>query len=312
MAKPFDAALRELFELEPAAWLEFLGIPVADRSLVKVVDSNISTITAEADKVVRIDGDEPLIVHTEFLSGRDPEYPGKAHWYNTLLDRRHQVPVWTVAVLLRLAADGPELTGIYGKAFPGRGDYLWFRYDVVRIWLEPPERLLGSGLPLLPLAPVSNVAPERLPDVLTAVAARLRDDAGPELALTLWTATAILIGLRYPREQVGKLIEGVATMVLGIRGIEESWVYQDILTKGLAEGRAKGLAEGRVQEAADVLLRLGRKRFGEPDQRVAERVAGVRELDRLNVLLDRILDVSSWDELLALVGDHVVTTLDRP
>src|SRR6185312_884263 len=109
MPKPFDATMRELFELEPAAWLEFLRIPVPDPSQIKVIDSNLSTVTAEADKVVRIGGKEPSIVHTEFLSGRDLAYPEQAHWYNTLLDRRHQVPVWTVVVLLRPAADGPEL-----------------------------------------------------------------------------------------------------------------------------------------------------------------------------------------------------------
>ena len=234
MPKPFDATMRELFELEPAAWLEFLGIPVPDPRQVKVIDSNLSTFTAEADKVVHVGGDHPLIVHTEFLSGRDSAYPEQAVWYNVLLGRRHQVPVWTVLVLLRPKADGPELTGAYEREVSGRGKNLWFRYDVIRVWLEAPERLLASGLPLLPLAPVSNVAAERLLDVLTAVANRLRDEAGPELKTTLWTATVILMGLRYPREQVGEMIEGVAKMVLGIRGIEDSWVYQDIFAKGPA------------------------------------------------------------------------------
>ncbi len=41
MSKPFDTTMRELFELEPAAWLEFLGIPFPDATLVKVVDSNV-------------------------------------------------------------------------------------------------------------------------------------------------------------------------------------------------------------------------------------------------------------------------------
>jgi hypothetical protein len=49
----------------------------------------------------------------------------------------------------------------------------------------------------------------------------------------LWASTALLIGLRHPREEVRELIEGVATMVLGIRGIEDSWVYQDILDQML-------------------------------------------------------------------------------
>jgi hypothetical protein len=69
-----------LFELEPAAWLAFLGIPVPDPHQVKVIDSNLSTVTAEADKVVWVGGADPLIVHTEFLSGRDRAYPDQAHW----------------------------------------------------------------------------------------------------------------------------------------------------------------------------------------------------------------------------------------
>jgi predicted transposase YdaD len=299
MPKPFDAAMRELFELQPAAWLEFLGIPVADASRVTVIDSNLSTFTAEADKVVLVGGDHPLIVHTEFLTGRDLAYPEQAHWYNTLLKRRHQVPVWSVLVLLRPAADGPELSGAYETEVPARGKNLWFRYDVIRVWLEAPERLLRAGLPLLPLAPVSNVASEKLGDVLTAVAERLRDEATQELRMTLWTATAILIGLRYPRGQVADVVERVANMVLGIRGIEESWVYQDIFAKGLAEGEAKGRTKGQVEEAKEILLDWGRKRLGEPDAQVLARILAISEHDRLKLLLDRILDAQNWSDLLA-------------
>jgi hypothetical protein len=92
-------------------------------------------------------------------------------------------------------------------------------------------------------------------------------------------------------------------MILGIRGIEESSVYQDIFAKGEAKGRAegeaKGRAEGEVEEARKILLGLGRKRLGQPDERVLALVAGISDPDRLNLLLDRILDVASWDELLA-------------
>jgi hypothetical protein len=83
-------------------------------------------------------------------------------------------------------------------------------------------------------------------------------------------------------------------MVLGIRGIEDSWVYQDIL--------AKGLAEGAVVEAREVLLRLGRKKLGQPGEQVESTIAGIADLERRNLLLERILDASSWDELLAPFG----------
>ena len=170
MTKPLDAALRELYEVEPAAWMEFLGLAVPDRGLVAVIDSNLSTVTADSDKLILRRGPDPLILHTEFLSGRTVSYPRQLHRYNALVGYKHGVPVWSVLFLLRPAADGPELTGEYVQEVPGRGANLWFRYEVVRVWELPPERLLAAGLPLLPLAPVSAVPRERLPEVLAAVA----------------------------------------------------------------------------------------------------------------------------------------------
>ncbi len=190
-------------------------------------------------------------------------------------------------VLLRPAADGPELTGEYEHQFPGRGRNLWFRYDVVRVWELPPDRLLQAGLPLLPLAPVSNVTPAQLPGVLTAVAQRLRDEADRDLRTTLWAATEILLGLYHPEERVKELTEEVTIMVLGIQGIEESSVYQGIFAKGKAE------------EARMILLSLGPRKLGQPDEQVVTRITAIGDLDRLNILIHRIFDATTWDELLA-------------
>ncbi len=294
MPKPYDVTLRELFQLEPAAWLEFLGIPVPDPSDVQVIDSNLATVTAEADKVIRVGGKEPLILHAEFLSGRDLAYPEQAHWYHTLVRHRHRIPVWTVLVLLRPAADGPELIGTFETTFPGHGRNLWFCYDVVRVWREPPERLLKAGLPVLPLAPVSNVTSEQLPEVLKAVAERLRDEAGPELKTTLWSATLILMGLDHPKEDVYRLTKEITTMVLGIRGLEASSIYQDIFSKGEAKGRA----EAGVEEDRTLLLGLGRDKFGPPDEQVEARIAAIADQARLHQLLHAILRVSTWEELM--------------
>ena len=40
-------------------------------------------------------------------------------------------------------------------------------------------------------------------------------------------------------------------MILGIRGIEESSVYQDVFAKGEANGEAKGQAKGEAKGRAD-------------------------------------------------------------
>jgi len=141
----------------------------------------------------------------------------------------------------------------------------------------------------------------------------MKREADPQAMTTLWTATTVLIGLRHPREQVQSIIEGVRDMILskllGIRGIEESWVYQDIFAEGEATGRAEGWAEGRaeikaegaVEQSRNALLRLGRKKLGEPDERVLSLLAALGDLDRLNLLLDALLEAARWDDLLPLL-----------
>ncbi len=47
-----------------------------------------------------------------------------------------------------------------------------------------------------------------------------------------------------------------------------------------------------------LIFRLGRKRFGPPAPRHEATVAAVTDVARLEELADRLLDVTTWDELL--------------
>jgi hypothetical protein len=110
MSKRFDATMRKLIEMEPAAWLRFLHVPIVDADRVKVIDSNLSTVTADADKVLWVDEPAPWIEHFELPAARDIELPDRVHGYSTLLRRGRKVPVHTTIVLLRAVANGPELS----------------------------------------------------------------------------------------------------------------------------------------------------------------------------------------------------------
>ena len=299
MSKPFDATTRQLIELGPADWLAYLGIPVADPSRVTVIDSDLSTVTAEADRVIRVADPRPWIEHIELQAGRDVRLEDRMHTYSALLKSHHRVPVRTSLILLRPAADGPELTGRFEQQYDDGEIYDWFRYDVIRVWRQPVEAVLDCGLTVLPLAPICDVMPEQVPGVLMAISSRLEQEASAEQASTLWNATRILMGLRYEEEQVNAIIEGVTAMLFGIRGIEESSVYQGILRKGEAKGRAEGRAEGEAEGIREALLISGRKKLGPPDEKTSARLAEIHDLDRIKLLLEHVLDVSSWDELLA-------------
>jgi hypothetical protein len=106
MRKPFDATMRKLIEMGPAAWLRFLRIFITDPGRVRVIDSNPSTVTAEADKVLWVDEREPWIEHIELQAGRDLGLPDRVHYYNTSLGRAH-----TFRFIRRSFCSGRRLTG---------------------------------------------------------------------------------------------------------------------------------------------------------------------------------------------------------
>jgi hypothetical protein len=57
--------------------------------------------------------------------------------------------------------------------------------------------------------------------------------------------------------------------------------------------------EGREKQAKEVILRLGRRRFGPADQANVSALQAITDLERLQRLVDRILDASNWQDLLA-------------
>ena len=56
---------------------------------------------------------------------------------------------------------------------------------MVRAWTQPVDAVLAGGLGTLPMAPIADVTPERLPSVLARMAERLASEATPSEAATL-------------------------------------------------------------------------------------------------------------------------------
>jgi hypothetical protein len=209
--------------------------------------------------------------------------PRKLHKRNILLEDRHDLDVKTVLVLPRQRDDSPLLTGLRQRTFRGEPEpYTWFRYDVVRVWrLQPALLLAGPGT--LPLAPLGAVTEGELPGIIKDMAKRLRSPRLRATAPKLWAATYILMGLRYPDAMAQELLRGVLSM-------KESTTYQAILREGRAEG---ALAEGRK-----LLMLLGETRFGPLDPKARAALDNITDLEILEALGVRLLEASSWQDLL--------------
>lgn len=109
-SKPFDATCKDLVELRPRDLLALAHVSeVIDAQLV---DADLATIVAAADKVLRVQTTTgEFLVHFEFQSGRDLGLADRIFWYNAALCHRHGLPVQTVVVLLAPPADIADLTG---------------------------------------------------------------------------------------------------------------------------------------------------------------------------------------------------------
>ncbi len=291
MSKRFDAAVKGMLEYGPSDWPALAGFPGRK---AKVTDADVSTVSAASDKVLRVRGKPDWLMDINFQAGPDASVPQRVHLYNTLLVDRHGLLVRSLVVLLAPRANLTDINGVYVQQFEGEEPHLTFRYRVIRVWQLPAAQLLAGGLGTFPLAPVSDVTERDLPRVIRQMKARLDAEPRPD-AKELWTATYLLMGLRYEQLLVDRLLREVVSM-------EESVTYQAILQEGFAKGRAEGRQEGALQESRKNLLLVGTKRLGAPGAETAAALEGIADLGRLEGLIARALEVSSWEELLESPG----------
>ena len=282
MPLDFDATGKYLITNDPLAWLEFVGLPATS---ARILDVDLSTVTSDADRGILIEAPDVGIGHIELESGHPPRRGAKIARYNSLLYYEYAVPIYSNVILLRKEADHSDLTGLVQY---GTGDhYHEFHYRIIRVWEVEVEEILSGGWGILPLAPLAKVSKRKLPSVIRRMEERIEAEVPPELVGPLWTATFVLMGLKYEQDFTQQLLRGV-------RQMKESVTYQAILQ----EGRDEGIEIGGVREARNLSRRIGTKRFGPIKPRFAKQLDAIPSLEELEQLGDRLLEVESWIELL--------------
>jgi predicted transposase YdaD len=283
MDGPFDPTLKTLAELSPADWLPLAG---RRRRRVTLEDSDVGTIVSGAtDKLFRVHDDPEYLLHLDFEAGHfRSELPLRLRLYNSVFEYRHQRVVVSVPVLLCREADSPQWNGLLSRGLPGEEPISTLRYVPIRIWRLPVDQLLRGGVGTLALPPISNVPQSEVRQVIRRMKERLSGARPPRRAADIWAATYVLLGLRYSQEFAHALFEEVL-------GMEQSVTYQAIVRRGREEGRA--------EEARRFLLLLGESKFGVPDATTRGEIESIDDLGRLEELGVRLINVSSWQELLA-------------
>lgn len=290
MSHPFDATLKDILGHSAADLTPVLHLPVGVPS--RALNIDLSTISAASD--VAFGFGQPLeqIVDVNFQSGPDNLVDARLLLYNAAYHHHYPVPVRSILILLRPAADHSHLTGLL--TYRAGGSRVEFAYEVIRLWQQPLAPFLTGGLALLPLAPLCQLAADvpleqALRELIHQIDRRLTAEAPYARAVQLMTAAFVLTGLRVGKQSLSHIFRGVKAMY-------DSSAFTLYEEKGRQEGRQ----EGRVEESHRLLLRLGSKRLGVADSATEAALRAINDIDRLERMADTVLTASSWQELLAM------------
>ena len=282
---PYDIASKMIVDTDPVAFARLCG--PADSA--ELMDTNFAS-NVYADRLLKVQyNDDVLLRHIEVQATYNRKKLADAAHYATGAFRVHDIPVHSVFTLLTRAADGPAMTGSFSTGSST------FGFDVLRMWEFPVEKFLEGALALLPLAALCDVPERMLPDIVDQMRFRINSEIADHDPSSLWVEFDLLLGLKYPQDFVQSLLKGAGNM-------QESSTFRAILAegeaRGIALGEACGVALGEARGKRDSILRLGSRRFGEPDEAVRTFLDKIDSLERLDHLVARLLDAESWNDLL--------------
>ncbi len=299
LAKPFDSTLKQIIDRYCGDWTGFVceqaGLPAGTRA--EPLDADLSTVSPQSDKLFRVEPPAGGLIHLELQASWSGEQPGQLHLYNTLAEYRYGAPVRSLLLLLRPEAEATAATGLLTRR-DERGEYLRFRYGVIRLWELPSEPLLAGPPGLLPLSLLTDDAKPRLPELIRRVDERLQAAKLPVAGhAEILTACQILLGLRYTKAVIQTLYRGLRTM-------RESSTYMAILEEGIEEGLSKGRIEGietgEILGLREAIEDIGTSQFGSPSETTLALLAAIADRTRLRRLMRHLRTAATWDDLLAV------------
>lgn len=301
MSFPYDAASKFFLSLSPKDWLTLIGRPVDAE--VSELNSELSTVSAAADKLILVNGPVPLIEHIEVQSSRDIDLPIRVCRYGILALYEKRRPINSTVILLRPEADGPELTGLYEVRLPDGTLFLHYRYRVIRLWEIAPQAFLDAGIAVLPLATLGKIEKDELPAFIREVRVRVERELSPSEWVRYWTGIVILMGLKFDSNSIQESLKGIGTMI----SLKDSSIVRLVLDEtrqeALQEGRQEGLREGAVLATRKHLLDLITLRFGTVNSKWTDIVEALSDLTQMEQLLSRAYNAPTVERMFDLGGD---------
>lgn len=250
---------------------QFIAWILKGAVLVEELTTEIKRETIHADILflVVLYGQQ-MLLHIEFQSTMDETMAERLLEYNVQISKAHgNLPVYSCVVYLRESEGAPQSPLI--RRLPNGKEVLRFHFQNIELGKMSAASIFREGLNgLLPLVLFTQDGKQALDEVVE----RLETIRDKELMALTYTVAGLIFQNDADRDMVMrrfKMFEDI---------IEESWTYQEIKRKGLAEGKAEGRAEERqewLQTQRNGLIRVVQARFPDLAAGVTEKVNRIED-----------------------------------
>ena len=261
---------RSVLDITPSPYLIYLSsIPTGEQRNVDLIA-----------QVLTLDGvPELILIHLEVQSERRGNFPARMSEYYMLLRLRRRLPVMPIVVYLVPGAGGLTQETHTETVFDRT--VLRFEYEAVGVPDLEAEDYLKLDNPLAP-----------------ALSALMRPGPTGRLAQKLQALRRVLLsGVDDARKS---LLINIIQMYSPVSLADEAGLMAQIEQETRQEVEALLLTwEDSViaRGKRDTLLRQLRHKFGELPEDLKARIKSIETVDELDILLDRLLDARSLDEV---------------
>jgi hypothetical protein len=224
-------------------------------------------------------GDDEYLRHLEFQTSHRGDVASRCFEYASRLALRFRLPVLTTVLYLR---SGPRGDLVYRHRVGGRVVNEW-RFDVVRLWKESPERLLALGPGGAALVPLSSTA--SLP-VIAEASRKIRREAPEGQQVDLLAILQVFAEGRYTARQLARVIPEEVAM--------DSVLFDKV--------RVKAQAEGRAQEARQMCVEMAKALHPAVASRLIPAIEACSNLTRLRRWALRAPGVSDAEFARLVIG----------
>jgi hypothetical protein len=265
----------------------------AGSTVVSALAVELSAGRRTVDLVLRLRrGTQEYLRHVEFQSRHRGDLALRCFEYTAVLAVRFRRPVLTTVMYLRPPAPR-ELA--YRQEVGGRVVNEW-RFGVVRLWEQSPDRLLALGPGGAALVPLSAEA--SLPLVAEA-SRKIQRDAPAEQRPDLLAILQVFAEGRYTATQLARVIP------------EEVAMASSLFEKVRVKERTEGLATGRTEEARQLCVELAKVLHPAVAPRVVPVIKACSELTRLRQWALRAPRLSDVEFVRLVAGRGVARTSRR-